>query len=85
MDYPTIEQAKTADREQVCRWWRFLPSPGMNAIGAKASLEEVNAAIDREADVMNELRERFRQVGGFTPEISRRIEWGDLTGLVKEA
>lgn len=60
MKYPTVEQVKGADREQVCKWWRFLPSP----------------MTDPEVTIMNRISERFDEVGGFTPEISKRIGWG---------
>ena len=56
---PTIEEVEKADREQICRWWRFLGSP----------------TTDEEVIVMNRIAERFREVGGFTPEISKQIGW----------
>jgi len=56
---PTIEEVEKADREQICRWWRFLPS---------AMTEEGRKVQDR-------IAERFEEVGGFTPEISKRIGW----------
>ena len=56
---PTIEEIEKADREQICRWWRFLGSP----------------MTDEEVIVMNRIAERFDEVGGFTPEISKRIGW----------
>lgn len=56
---PTIEEVEKADREQLYRWWRFLSSP----------------STDDEAKVMNRIVERFDEVGGFTPEISKRIGW----------
>jgi len=27
MNYPTKQEVIDADREQICRWFRFLPSP----------------------------------------------------------
>ena len=54
---PTIEEVEKADREQICRWWRFLGSP----------------TTDEEVKVMNRIAERFDEVGGFTPEISKHI------------
>ena len=62
---PMIEQVEKADREQICRWWRFLSSP----------------ETDEEVEVMNRIAERFDEVGGFTPEISKRIGWG-IKGVV---
>jgi len=54
---PTMEEVEKADREQLCRWWRFLRSP----------------LTDSEFEIMNRIAERFDEVGGFTPEISKRI------------
>jgi len=28
--YPTMEEVEAADRQTICRWYRFLPSPGLN-------------------------------------------------------
>jgi len=58
---PTIEEVEKADREQICRWWRFSPS---------------RTTRDEEAKVMDRIAERFDEMGGFTPEISKRIGWG---------
>lgn len=71
MSYPTEQEVKDASREQLCSWWRFLPSPGMNAIG-KPDFNEVMLA---EAKIMNQIGVRFGEVGGFTPEISKAIGW----------
>ena len=56
---PAMEQVENADREQICRWWRFLASP----------------ITDEEVKVMDRIAERFKEVGGFTPAISKRIGW----------
>lgn len=85
MDYPTIDQVNAADRERLCTWWRFLQSPGTQAFVTSPDPVEISAAIDREALVMQRIRERFFEAGGFTPEISKRIGWGELTGLVAES
>lgn len=60
MEFPTMEEVKKADREQLCRWFRFLPSPLMEG----------------EANIMDEIALRHRKKGGFTPEISEEIGWG---------
>ena len=71
MSYPTLTEVETASHEQLCRWWRFLPSPGMSAVGA----DNFRTALDREVPVMNRIVERVRELGGFTPAISKRIGW----------
>jgi len=56
---PTMEEVEQASRKQLCRWYRFLPSPG----------------TDDEVEVMNRIAERFNEFGGFTPEISKEVGW----------
>lgn len=71
MKYPTIEQVKSADVIQLCKWTRFLPSPGANDIGE----EEFKEAIKREAEVMDRILERQKELGGWTPYVSKLIGW----------
>lgn len=68
MKYPTLEEVEAASHEDLCRWRRFLHSPGLSALGNK----EVEA---REAAVMNRIVERVKGLGGFTPAMSKRIGW----------
>lgn len=78
MSYPTLAQVNEATREQICSWWRFLPSPGSNAIAANLPYEEVHRVMDAEAKIMDRIAERFHELGGFTPEISKHLGWGCL-------
>jgi len=59
MSYPTLEEVEEADHEQICRWCRFLPSPGM----------------DNQEEIMNLICKRWKESGGFTPELSKKIGW----------
>ncbi len=59
MDYPTLEQVEQADRMQICRWYRFLPSP----------------VFPDEEEVMGSICRKFKEFGGFTPDISKAIGW----------
>ncbi|MFK5855404.1 MAG: hypothetical protein QM503_04675 [Bacteroidota bacterium] len=59
MIYPTLEEVNAAERIDICIWWRALASP-------------VNKA---QAEVNVRLAERFKEVGGFTPEISKQLGW----------
>lgn len=57
--FPTIEEVKAANHEQICRWYRFLPS-----------------TLDKDdAEVMDEMHNRYEALGGMTPEISKKIGW----------
>ena len=69
--YPSLEAVNWANRERICRWYRFLPSPGSSAIGQK-NFQDV---LDAESPIMDRIFERFKELGGFTPEISKSIGW----------
>jgi len=69
--YPTMAEVEAASRYDLCYWWRFLDSPGMEAIGMD-SFEDV---LNRQVVIMNRIKERMDEVGGFTPEISKSLGW----------
>lgn len=59
MKYPTLEEVEKADRLQICKWHRFLPL----------------ARDDNELKITNRVFERFKELGGMTPQISKLIGW----------
>jgi hypothetical protein len=61
INYPSIEQVRRADHEQLGKWYRFLRSP----------------ANDTEQTVMSLIVTRFNKKGGFNPELSKKIGQGD--------
>ncbi len=67
--YPTLEEVEQADRVQICRWYRFLSSPGVGRIGE----DDFEKALEREKKVMDRIVERSHELGGFTPAISKQI------------
>ena len=69
MEYPTLDQVIAADHEQLCRWNRFLPSPGQRAI----SRDDFSAVLEKEAVVMDRICDRLKALGGFTTELSKKI------------
>jgi len=71
--YPTIEDVNSASRYMICYWNRFLPSPGTSAL--KKSYEEFGVVLEQEVVIMKRICERFKELGGFTPEISKQIGW----------
>ena len=71
--YPSLEQVDAADHEIICYWWRFLPSPGSDAINAPSDVFQ--KLLDEEVVVMNRIGERLKELGGFTTEISKSIGW----------
>jgi hypothetical protein len=56
-DFPTMAEVEKASREQLAKWYRFLPS---------GDTGEQRRAQDR-------IAERLKQLGGMTPELSKKI------------
>jgi len=73
MRYPTFEEVEEADRVTLCRWHRFLPSPGAGAVNL--DVKSFRAAIERETLINNRIHERYLKAGGMSPEISKAIGW----------
>lgn len=57
MEYPTVQEVEKADRTQICRWYRFIPSPITNA----------------QAEILKNIVRKFKELGGMTPAISKEI------------
>lgn len=57
--YPDTASVESADRMQICKWYRFLRGP-------KDPSEE---------SIVNRICDCFRKFDGFTPEISKAIGW----------
>jgi len=61
MKYPTLSEIETADYEQICRWYRFLPSPSSSD----------------EKMILDQIILRYKEGGGFTTEISKKVGWDE--------
>jgi hypothetical protein len=61
-DFPTMAQVEAADREQLGRWYRFLPS----------------GETREQQKIMDRIAERFKKLGGMTPELSKKIGMGGV-------
>ena len=59
-DFPIMEQVEKADREQLAKWYRFLPA----------------GDPPEQKKIRNRLAERFQKMGGMTAELSRKIGFG---------
>ena len=57
MKFPTMTEVEQASREQLAYWYRFLPGG--------VTLEQ--------KPVMDRLFERFKKLGGFDAELSKKI------------
>ena len=56
-DFPTMTQVETASREQLAKWYRFLPS---------GDTQEQQKIQDR-------IAARFKELGGMSSELSKKI------------
>jgi hypothetical protein len=55
--FPTLEDVEKADKEQLARWYRFLPSG--------------ESAADKK--IMKRIAKRFERLGGMTTALSKKI------------
>jgi len=55
--FPTIKEVDRADKEQLARWYRYLPSGETTA----------------DQKIMRRIAERFEKLGGMTAELSEKI------------
>lgn len=73
MIYPEFKAVETASHFQLAKWARHLPSPGMSAAGRDEHAFE--AALEREAAIMDRIMVRFQEAGGWNPELSKAVGW----------
>lgn len=71
MKYPTEKEVEYATREQLGFWYRFLDSPGNSHIGAT----DFYVYLEKEGKIMDRICEKFKEMGMFTPELSKKIGW----------
>ena len=71
MNYPTMIEIDRADRITISRWYRFLPTAGVNHI----SKSNFHQKCNEETVLMDRINERFEELGGMTHEISKIIKW----------
>jgi hypothetical protein len=55
-----MDQVEKVDREQLARWYRFLPS----------------GDTPEQRKIQQRLAERFHKMGGMTPELNKKIGFG---------
>lgn len=73
MDYPTLQQVEAADREQLGKWYRFLQSPGWAYLNSPEF--EFHKKLEEEVEIMDLICLRFKEMGMFTPELSKELGW----------
>lgn len=74
MRYPTKEHVDNADRVQLLRWTRYLPSPGEDYLDGDKDV--FYKKMKEEADILDYILQRQKDTGGITPEISKIVGWG---------
>lgn len=72
MQYPTIEEVKSATQIQLGTWMRFLPSPGKNFIDTSVDYEycQFEDSMDAEVKIMDLIIDNFE---GWTPGLSKAV------------
>jgi hypothetical protein len=60
---PTLESVLDADKVQIGRWLRFLPSPENEAQRA----------------ILDAMAQRFKALGGWDPTTSKTVGWDPAT------
>ena len=65
MQLPTMDEAKEASKEQLARWYRF------GAVRHDTEHEYEDIAV------INFIIRRFHDLGGFDPELSKKIGWDE--------
>lgn len=61
MTYPTIAEVEAADKLQLAKWYRYLPS--------------ANAEDKKSVVILSRIIERFKAEGFWTPELSKQVGW----------
>lgn len=56
-DFPTMKQVEKADREQLARWYSHL----------------LAGETPEQKKIMDRINQRFKKLGGMTPELERKI------------
>lgn len=65
MQLPTMDEAQNASKEQLARWYRF------GAVRHDTEYEKDDITV------MNFIIGRFFDLGGFDPELSKKIGWDE--------
>jgi len=73
LPYPTIDEVNSADRLQLGRWVRFVPSPGLGVVGK--NMKEYRIVADAEKIVLDRILARFDELGGWDSLLSKEIGW----------
>ncbi len=56
-DFPTLQEVEKANREQLAEWFSHLPA----------------GETSEQKKVMDRINERFKKLGGMTPELEKKV------------
>lgn len=89
MNYPTMQEVEAADKVQLAKWHRFLPSPGTvtvpsvlressNCSGPLPSIDEETDSqwqerSDREFAILARITARLTDAGGWDAKLSKEV------------
>jgi hypothetical protein len=73
MEYPTLEQVEAANPKQLAEWFRFLPTPGVNAVNAMEPSAKVIASIESEGEIMDRIIRRLAEPEVMTMGVCNTI------------
>jgi hypothetical protein len=71
LPFPTMDEVDGANRQQLGRWFRFLPSPGMDWTNDKDYKEK----LAKELNILQRILNRFDDLGGWDARLSKQIGW----------
>jgi hypothetical protein len=75
LEYPKMENVRTANRLKLAMWARFLPSPGSAWIGQCSVVFDV--MHQAEATTLKAILARFNELGGWSPAVSKKLGWDE--------
>jgi hypothetical protein len=67
--YPTLDQVENADHEQICSWYRHLPSPGD---GIDFDSDNYKEEIEKQVEIMKVICDKYKNGGGFNSTLSKK-------------
>ena len=70
--YPSLDEVEAADHEQICKWYRHLPSPGDKVPHTLSNYREL---VDEQVTIMNLICDKYKSGGGFNSSLSKKIGW----------
>ncbi|HRF80147.1 MAG TPA: hypothetical protein PL070_08670 [Flavobacteriales bacterium] len=71
-----MQEVDAAEKVQLARWHRFLPSPGAGPVlvdGSSETGEQWQERVDREFAVLARITARLTDAGGWDAQLSKEV------------